>query len=190
MPEQAGDPEESSAGVEAALLAGLRAPGGSDPVAKRLLWGLLAVVGLGVAAVVAVAVVLAGSPTPRQLTVDQYRPGDCLQVPLSLTANSSWPYLATVVPCTQRHAVEVFFTGRLWPRSLPFPGSNVLSGQMTARCDTAFLAYDGSAWSASAFQIAVIGPDKADWPQGIRSVQCVAYSPGESVNYSIKGTHR
>lgn len=189
MPEQAGGPEERSAGIDAALLAGMREPGGSDPVAKRLLWGLLAVVGLGVAAVVALAVALAGAPTPRQLTVDQYRPGDCLQVP-SLNPASTWPYLVTVVPCTQRHTAEVVFNGRLWPQSLPFPGNNAVNAQMTARCERAFAAYDGAVWSDSAFQINTIGPDKALWAQGLRSVQCVALSPGGSVNYSIKGSRR
>ena len=190
MPEHAGDPEERSAGIDAALLAGLRAPGGSDPVAKRLLWGLLAVVGLGVAAVVAVSVVIAGRPAPRRLTIDQYRPGDCLQLRLPPTPSSPWPYLATAVPCTQRHTMEVFFAGRLWARSLPFPGNNVIDGQMTARCERAFAAYDGAVWSDSAFQINTIGPDKALWAQGVRSVQCVALAPGESVNYSIKGSRR
>lgn len=201
MLEQAGGPEERSASAGAAAfpglpgqdIAGLGAPGaprGADRGTKLVFLSVLAVVGLGIAALVAVAVALAGRHSPRELTIDQYRAGDCLRIPLTLSTTSPWPYQAAVVPCTQRHAVEVFFTGRLWARALPFPGTNVVYSQMTARCDKAFTAYDGVPSYESEFQITIIGPYKANWAQGIRSVQCVVYSPDVPPTYSIKGSHR
>lgn len=194
MSEQALDPAEGPASVKGSADAGFlfpEAPNGSDFVAKRLLWAALVVVGLAIATMVAVAIVIVRTPTPRQLTVDQYRAGDCLQgPPLPVTTTGSWPYLVTVVPCTQRHSGEVFFTSHLWPRSLPFPGAQIADSQMTRACENAFESYDGAMSSDSAFQFVVIGPGKADWASGVRSIQCVAYEPIGPVDYSIKGTHR
>jgi putative regulator of septum formation len=193
MSEQALDPADSPASIVGPAEPGHMfpdVPGGSDLVAKRLMQAALVIVGLLIAAVVAVAITIAANPAPRQLTVDQYRAGDCLLgPPLPVAAGSSWPYLVTVVPCTQRHSAEVFFTAHLWPRSLAFPGAQSANDQMTTVCENAFGSYDGRPWPASAFQILVIGPGKAEWSRGVRSVQCVAYEPIGPVDYSIKGSH-
>jgi uncharacterized membrane protein YhaH (DUF805 family) len=134
----------------------------------------------------------AGSPSPsaRQLSYDQLRPGDCVQLP-NINTISTWPNFFTVVPCAQPHTGEVFFTGDIWPQSIAYPGDNATNKQAEARCGRAFTAYDGISSDQSAFNYAWDLPDSTSWLSGDRSVQCVAYDPnGAPINYSIKGSNQ
>jgi DivIVA domain-containing protein len=135
---------------------------------------------------------------PPQLTVDQLQPGDCLRgSDMGLGMDSTWPDLVTAVPCTQQHIAEVFFAGNAWPQSLTaYPGDDVVNNTADDRCDAAFAAYDGATPDESAFTYDSITPDSSTWPDGDRSLVCVAYEPtsqypdGAAVNYSIKGSGR
>jgi hypothetical protein len=134
---------------------------------------------------------------PPQLTVDQLRPGDCLQGgDLGLGTTSPWPYLVTAVPCTQSHIAEVFFVANIWPQSLAYPGDKKVDSQADDRCASAFTPYDGAACGASAFTYVAVVPGNDTWVSGDRTVVCVAYEStdqypgGAPVNYSIKGTQR
>ncbi len=125
-----------------------------------------------------------------QLAYDQLRPGHCVQVP-KINTDSTWPNLFTVVPCTQPHTGEVFFTGDIWPQTMAYPGDNATSKQADARCGRAFTPYDGISPDQSAFTYAYDLPDSTSWPSGDRSVQCIAYDPnGASIDYSIKGSSK
>ena len=135
---------------------------------------------------------------PPQLTVDQLQPGDCLRgSDMGLGMDSTWPNLVTAVPCTQQHIAEVFFAGNAWPQSLTaYPGDDAVNNTADDRCDAAFAAYDGATPDESAFTYDSITPDSSTWPDGDRSLVCVAYEPtsqypdGEAVNYSVKGSGR
>jgi hypothetical protein len=122
------------------------------------------------------------------------RTGNCITgSDLSLGTSSPWPDSVEVVPCTQLHEGEVFFAGNAWPQSIAYPGDNKINNQAQARCDAAFLTYDGAASSNSAFSYDYTNPDDTTWPQGDRFLLCVAYDPnsgyqGGAVNYSIRGT--
>jgi uncharacterized membrane protein YhaH (DUF805 family) len=202
-------------------------PGGSIPLPHELAdrrtrpgarRNALVIAGGGLAALVAVIVVLAlassptssvrptasnsprasgspaaaGSPSPSasQLRYDQLRPGDCVQVP-NINTISAWPKFFTVVPCAQPHTGEVFFTGDIWPQSIAYPGDNATNKQAEARCGRAFNAYDGISSDQSAFNYAWDLPDSTSWLSGDRSVQCIAYDPnGAPINYSIKGSSK
>ena len=189
--------------------------GGTGPGARR---NALVIAGGGLAALVAVIVVLAlansptssvrstasgsprasgspaaaGSPSPSasQLTYDQLRAGDCLQVP-HINTISTFPDMFTVVPCTQSHTGEVFFSGNIWPQSLAYPGDKKVDNQAAARCDRAFTAYVGIPPDQSASNYSDLLPDSTTWSSGDRSVQCIAYDPsGASLHSSIKGSNR
>lgn len=133
---------------------------------------------------------------PPQLTVDQLQPGDCLRgSDMGLGTGSTWPDLVTAVPCTQQHIAEVFFAGNAWPQSLAaYPGDDAVKNTADDRCNTAFAAYDGATPDESAFTYDSIAPDSSTWPDGDRSLVCIAYKPtsqypgGAAVNYSIKGS--
>lgn len=132
-----------------------------------------------------------GSPSPSasQLTYDQLRAGDCVQVPNINT--STWPDVFTVVPCDQLHTGEVFFAGNIWPQSIAYPGDNATDMQADARCGSAFTKYDGISPDQSAFNYASDLPDSTSWLSGDRSVQCIAYDPsGAPIFSSIKGSHQ
>lgn len=175
-------------------------------------WNILVMVGVIAALTVSVLIVgLAAlrssarpqAPTsarstsaPPQLTEDQLHPGDCLRGSnLGLGTDSTWPSLVTAVPCTQQHVAEVFFAGNAWPQSLAaYPGDDAVNNTADDRCDIAFAAYDGTASDESSFTYDFLIPDSSTWPDGDRSLVCVAYKStsqypgGAAVNYSIKGS--
>jgi uncharacterized membrane protein YhaH (DUF805 family) len=168
----------------------------------------LAVLAAGIAVIAVIAIknpptssispTASSPPTPSsspmasasQLTYDQIRPGDCLQVP-NINTITTWPYFFTVVSCAGPHTGEVFFNGDIWPQSLAYPGDNPVGNQADARCVRAFTAYDGSSPDQSAFNYSYIIPDSTSWSSGDRSVQCIAYDPGgASIDYPVKGSNR
>jgi hypothetical protein len=125
------------------------------------------------------------------------RPGDCLAGSnMGLGNSTPWPDHVTRVACTQPHEAEVFFTGDNWPQSLAYPGTKAIDDQARAHCGTAFTAYDGTSFTASAFSFdSIFDDDSSDWASGDRSLECVAYEPSSSgpsggtpVTYSIKGS--
>ena len=181
----------------------------SRPGARR---NALVIAGAGLTALVAVIAVLAlatsptspvrpaaskspaasGSPAPptNQLTYEQVQPGDCVQVP-HITTISNYPDVFTVVPCSQSHTGEVFFSGDIWPQSSAYPGDNNVNNAAIARCDRAFTAYDGISQDQSAYTYLYYYPDSGSWAIGDRLVQCVAYKPsGEPLHSSIKGSNQ
>jgi hypothetical protein len=115
---------------------------------------------------------------------------------LGLGTNSDWPDTVAVVPCTHWHIGEVFFAGNAWPQSMAYPGDDKVSSRAEARCDAAFLKYDGTDNPDSMFTYDYIDPDNTTWPAGDRRLVCVAYDAtsahpgGAPVNYSIKGSSR
>ncbi len=124
----------------------------------------------------------------RNLTYDQLRAGDCLQVPDITTA---WPDSFPAVPCTQPHTTEVFFTGNSWPQSLAYPGDDAITNQAVTRCGRAFTAYVGIPSDQSAFTYAVGIPDGTSWSSGDRWLLCIAYQPGGTqIHHSIKGSNQ
>lgn len=168
-----------------------------EPVSQRTGYSrfdALVMIAAGLAVLAAVIVHLAvTSQLAGQLTEDQLQPGDCLRGSnLGLGSGGTWPDYVTAVPCTQQHLAEVFFAGNAWPQSLTaYPGDNVISDQGSARCNTAFSAYDRTDNSESAFTIYYVVPYGAnDWASGDRRLVCMAYQPGITANYSIKGSNR
>jgi hypothetical protein len=77
---------------------------------------------------------------------------------------------------------------------MAYPGDDKVSSRAEARCDAAFLKYDGTDNPDSMFSYDYIDPDNTTWPAGDRRLVCVAYDAtsahpgGAPVNYSIKGS--
>jgi len=135
------------------------------------------------------------SPVPTEWkSEDQLQSGDCLNGDLGLGNDNPWPDSVAVLPCTQQHVGEVFFAGNVWPQSMTYPGDNKVDNQAQARCDAAFLKYDGLDSADSNFSYDYLIPDDTTWPSGDRFVVCVAYAPNSQdsgavpLNYSIKGS--
>lgn len=162
----------------------------------------LGVVVLGTIAVVALvaAVRSATASAPRSavqpkvsksssellLTDQELRAGDCLRgSDLGLGTGSTWPDYFTVVPCTERHVAEVFYSGNPWPASrVAYPGDTAVNNKSDSICETAFENYTAPEY-APEFTYDEVTPDYSSWWSGDKSLQCVAYN-GLQVNYSIK----
>lgn len=211
MPEQARGPEDGSYSAGSFLGVGgegaeIRSRSGSS--GTWLLWAaLFAGVAVGtLVAIGAIAIWRSSASPPRrpvaaatsrppaaapvQLAYQELQPGDCLRGSnLQPGGSSPWPETVEAVPCSQRHLEEVFFADNVWPSSRAFPGNNPAAHRGWAVCVRAFKAYDGIPEGTSSFQIDYVVPDDVTWSSGDRSVLCVAYEPGLSVNYSIKHSH-
>ncbi len=136
------------------------------------------------------------SPATSEVVEDGLQAGDCLTGSgLGLGTTSPWPETFTVVPCTRPHVAEVFFAADAWPLSMEsYPGDSKIDNEAAARCDAAFLAYDGTGYPDSALSYDYIDPDAYSWPPGDRRLVCIAYNStsqypgGAPVDYSIKGS--
>jgi hypothetical protein len=118
----------------------------------------------------------APAPAIQQVAPDQLRAGDCIQGPADINTASSWPDVISLVPCTQKHLAEVFYSANYWPAAMAFPGDAVIQKQSDARCLKAFSAYDGSLFSESQYSYYDGGPlRRQDWHSGDRQLVCVAY---------------
>jgi Domain of unknown function (DUF4328)/Septum formation len=139
----------------------------------------------------------APAPAVQQVTPDQLRTGDCIQGPADINTANTWPDLISLVPCTQKHLAEVFYSANYWPAAMAFPGNAVIQKQSDAKCLKAFSAYDGSLFSESQYSYYDGGPlGRQDWHSGDRHLVCVAYfyrhgSPrGKPLYASIRGSNQ
>jgi hypothetical protein len=140
-------------------------------------------------------------PTVGNLTLTQFRVGDCLKgANMELNKNTPWPKLTQAVPCNQSHTAEVFYSNiNFWPMNESYPGDTAIKNQANAECDNAFAAYDGIAYSKSQYTWTNVVPDASTWPnakpaQRDRALHCIAYyatpaqPAGKTITGSIKGT--
>jgi hypothetical protein len=133
----------------------------------------------------------------QQVTTDQLRAGDCIQGPADINSASTWPDVVSVVPCTQRHIAEVFYSANHWPKAKAFPGNAAINKRSDAKCLNAFSAYDGSVYVESQYTYYYIDPQgRPDWDSGDRLLTCVAFLKhhgeprGKPLYASIRGSHQ
>lgn len=136
-------------------------------------------------------------PGAEQLYLTEYQPGDCLYGTVSTDPSVPWPDPVWLVPCTQRHAFEVFYANsNFWPANAAYPDESGLTAQSDAQCDSAFRDYVGVDPSNSVYSYIALEPVTSDnWAYGDRDLECVAYQaqPPTSqsqpmITGSIKGT--
>jgi len=138
------------------------------------------------------------TPTVGDLQVSQFQVGDCLTgANMQLNEATPWPKLTQAVPCNQAHTAEVFLSNSsFWPAGGAYPGDKAIKDKATQGCDKAFQSYVGIAFSKSIYTWADIVPDASTWPNGDRSLHCVAWygttsqPAGVHLHSSVKGTAR
>ncbi len=86
---------------------------------------------------------------------------------MGLGTDSVWPDYVTAVPCTQRHAAEVFFAGNGWPQSLAYPGDNTVGNEAFDRCANTIAAYVGSIKYLGMFGFDVFSQTELPGPRAI-----------------------
>jgi hypothetical protein len=158
-----------------------------------------AIYGQSVTTTPAAANTSAAAPAPavRQVAADQLRAGDCIQGPADINTASTWPDLVSVVPCTQKHLAEVFYSANHWPAAMAFPGNTAINKRSNAKCLKAFSAYDGSLYQESQYSYYYVDPHgRQDWDAGDRLLTCVVFlyrdgAPrGKPLYASIRGSNQ
>jgi len=140
---------------------------------------------------------VAPAPAVQQVASDQLRAGDCIQGPANINTAGIWPDLVSLVPCTQKHLAEVFYSANYWPAAKAFPGNAAINKQSDARCLKAFSAYDGSVYQESRYAYYYVDPNgRQDWDSGDRLLTCVVFlyrhgAPrGKPMYASIRGSNQ
>jgi hypothetical protein len=136
-----------------------------------------------------------GTPHVGDLQLAQLQVGDCLTgADLQLNKNTPWPKLSHAVPCSQGHTAEVFVSNNsFWSKNGPYPGYDKVTQAGRAACNSAFQSYVGIPYSKSIYSWTFILPTASSWPQGDRSLHCIAYyattavPSGQTMHSSIKG---
>src|SRR5262249_19620575 len=100
----------------------------------------------------------APAPAVQRVTSYQLPAGDCIQGPADINTASTWPDLVSLVPCTQKHLAEVFYSANYWPAAKAFPGNAAINKQSDAKCLKAFSAYDGSVYQESQYSYYYVDP--------------------------------
>ncbi len=125
------------------------------------------------------------TPTPTPTPTIDSRPytdlgaGDCYD---SINASS-----AEVIGCAQPHTFEVFASFVL--PDPEYPG-DAMKAPASQQCKTAFAAFVGVDFDASALSLRYIGPSRATWGEGDREVLCVVFDPGQTTSGSLANTGR
>lgn len=111
--------------------------------------------------------------------------GDC-----TLSSSSGLVSDASVVPCSEPHAEEVFFEFEL--KKGDFPGNEAIAAEVEAKCDPAFAEFIGIAWEESALQMSTIQPTEQTWDEyDDRVVQCIVFdSADDQLVGSLAGAAR
>jgi len=89
------------------------------------------------------------------------------------------------IDCAKPHRFEVFASFVL-PDS-EYPG-DTLDATASQQCRTAFSAFIGIDFDASALSLRYIGPSRATWAEGDREVLCVAFDPDGATTGSLANT--
>lgn len=165
-------------------------PPAPAPLWRRLPWGFL-VVGVFVLGGAVVGwintagrsesgeITKAGELSPSDLRV-----GDCfdLEEPTASEVEKT-----AAKPCTETHAYEVFFAGKMPDGD--YPTEDAFQAFVEANCATAFASYVGQSYELSKLEVLWFFPSDDGWDDGDRSLQCSLYDPANSqLTSSLKGS--
>lgn len=109
--------------------------------------------------------------------------GDCLDLTGSGAASGE-----TVVPCSEPHDEEAFYTFDLSGGA--FPGDDPMWTAVEQNCGPQFEMFIGLEYTASALDWFFHAPDRQSWDAGARTVVCVVYDPVGKVTGSLAGAVR
>lgn len=172
-----------------AKAAGVPGPAGPAPAWRRLLqyWWIAA---LGIFLLVGFLTSArrddAGSlATGGNVSVDDLRPGDCFNV-----GNETEIDDVDGVPCTERHAYEVFAVGTYDADVYPSTREESQAA-FQAVCLQPFASYVGIPYDASVLWASMITPSEEGWTDGDREFICYLHEEDESpMTSSMEGAAR
>jgi putative regulator of septum formation len=140
-------------------------------------------------------------PTEGELAYGQLRVGDCLAgsnlAHILPTSNFTWPNSVEALSCIEPHIAEVYFANdSYWEKNKSYPGDNSVDSTGNAICENAFKSYVGISYGNSIYNYTDVVPSSAGWPEGDRSLLCVAFyqNSGNSgavvLDQSVKGVDK
>ena len=116
--------------------------------------------------------------------VAELKVGECFDVPTVTETVEDVQHH----PCTDAHGGEVFFVSEhVAANDAPYPADSILTNEIVAACDPAFLAYTGMAATDPTWSYGYFYPVAEGWADGDRGYICYAARVDETVtNTSIK----
>jgi len=112
------------------------------------------------------------------------RVGDCVNNADLGEEVSSIP----VVPCSEPHDSEAFFSHLMTDES--YPGTASVQTSADEVCIGGFAGYVGGDYNSSALYVTYFYPTEASWAQGDREILCLVYDPDGPLTGSVKGSGR
>ncbi|MUN37458.1 septum formation family protein [Actinomadura litoris] len=127
------------------------------------------------------------TPPPFMKLNDNFSVGECVLAPQVHQQNKEIPDRLNTVSCLAAHDAEVYFVGDIWPSGQSHPGEVKVNERTDRWCDDSFRKYIQTSSKDSIFDYDYWYPDRDEWTKGDRRVICIAFLPGKSLNYSIRG---
>ena len=121
------------------------------------------------------------------VSVFSLQTGDCFDDP---AAQQTQVDQVTVVPCSQPHDNEIFYSFDLPDGD--FPGQDSISTASATEClGDRFTTYVGITYDESALDVFPVTPTAASWAEGDRTVYCAAFNLDlAKLSGSVEGTNR
>ncbi|WP_147381354.1 septum formation family protein [Nocardioides immobilis] len=131
------------------------------------------------------------SGEPTEISSLKLRTGDCFNDPVvlgTLGPGSGGSSTVTLIPCDQKHDLEVYATFRV--PGTDFPGKDAF-GEHIDKCFGAFRRYVGVSYGDSVLEIFYYSPTKQSWSVlGDRTISCLAAHSKRKLTESVKGSKR
>jgi hypothetical protein len=172
---------------------GLTGPGsGSSPVMKYAQVGAIV---LAVMALVALLVLLVwgrglfggSAHSPRNVSVFDLKPGDCLNPPAQITAQLS---SVEVLPCGTPHTQETYALVDDRKAGSNYPGLVQLENFAKSGCLDDFAGYVGVPYQYSSLFYTYLLPSVRSWASDDRTVVCILTTTGQKVTGTWKGSKK
>lgn len=131
------------------------------------------------------------SGEPTEISSLKLRTGDCFDDPIvkgAIGPGAGETSTVTLIPCDQKHDLEVVATFRVPGKD--FPGQDAF-GEHVRKCFPAFRRYVGKSYGDSSLEIFYYSPTQQSWSLlDDRTITCLAGYPKRKLSESVKGSKR
>lgn len=125
-------------------------------------------------------------PLPREVWIDELKPGDCFDQPPVRTADDAVLDKVTLLGCDGPHDAEVFALADVPPPSTaPYPSEGEWAVLLEDACEPHFQRYVGHPYQRSRLWRYSLIPDEPSWAEGDRWVVCTLRDSGARLEQSI-----
>ncbi|GAB2682695.1 septum formation family protein [Thalassiella azotivora] len=94
-----------------------------------------------------------------------------------------------VVPCSEPHGSEVYFSHQMEDAE-EFPGSEAVTAAAAEHCLPAFQEFVGVAYEESVLEVTTLEPTEQTWAEGDRELLCIIVDTEGAVTGTLEGANR